>query len=71
MNIGLLMALVAAEAAAAAPGKLSPAVSKEMTESIIAVNKVLGLESWTMRGGRSWRCGGGSASWNAGSRTWS
>ena len=33
MNIGLLMAVVAAEAAAAAPGKLSPAVSKEMTES--------------------------------------
>jgi hypothetical protein len=50
MNIGLLMALVAAEATAAAPGKLAPAVSKEMTESIVAINKVLGLESWTMRG---------------------
>jgi hypothetical protein len=49
MNIGLLMALVAAEAAAA-PGKLSPAVSKEMTESIVAVSKVLGLESWPARG---------------------
>jgi hypothetical protein len=54
MNIGLLVTLVAAEAAAgtAAPGKLSPAVSKEMTESIVAVNKVLGLESWTARGAK-------------------
>ncbi len=52
MNIGLLMALVAAEAAAPAPGKLAPAVSKEMTESIVAINKALGLESWTMRGAK-------------------
>ena len=54
MSIGLLVALVAAEAAAgtAAPGKLSPAVSKEMTVSIVAVNKVLGLESWTARGAK-------------------
>ena len=51
----LLMAVLAAEGAAAKPapagsGKLSPAVSKEMTESIIAVNKVLGLESWPSHG---------------------
>ena len=53
MNIGLLVvALVAAEAGAAAPGKLSPAVSKEMTESIVAINKALGLESWTARGAK-------------------
>jgi len=37
--------------AAAAPGKLAPAVAKEMTESIVAVNKVLGLESWPLHGG--------------------
>jgi hypothetical protein len=35
---------------AAAPGKLAPAVSKEMTEAIVAVNKALGLESWPMHG---------------------
>jgi len=55
MSIGLLVALVAAEAAATAapaPGKLSPAVSKEMTESIVAINKALGLESWTARGAK-------------------
>jgi hypothetical protein len=51
----LLMAVLAAEGGAAKPapagsGKLSPAVSKEMTESIIAVNKVLGLESWPSHG---------------------
>jgi len=34
----------------AAPGKLAPAVSKEMTDAIVAVNKALGLESWPMRG---------------------
>jgi hypothetical protein len=33
-----------------APGKLAPAVSKEMTEAIVAVNKALGLESWPMHG---------------------
>jgi hypothetical protein len=37
---------------AALDAKLSPAVSKEMTESIVAVNKALGLESWTMRGAK-------------------
>ena len=54
MSIGLLVvALVAAEAGApTAPGKLSPAVSKEMTESIVAINKALGLESWTARGAK-------------------
>jgi hypothetical protein len=53
MNIGLLVALLVAEAGAAtAPGKLSPAVSKEMTESIVAINKALGLESWTARGAK-------------------
>jgi hypothetical protein len=52
MHIGLLMALVAAEAAGGTPGKLSPAVSKEMTESILAINKALGLESWPARGAK-------------------
>jgi len=36
--------------APAASGKLAPAVAKEMTESIVAVNKALGLESWPLRG---------------------
>ena len=40
-----------AKAATAGSGKLSPAVSKEMTESIVAVNKALGLESWPQHGG--------------------
>lgn len=31
-------------------GKLGPAVAKEMTEIILAVNKSLGLESWPTRG---------------------
>src|SRR5690349_17395334 len=35
---------------AAAPAKLTPAVSKEMTEAIVAVNKALGLESWPAHG---------------------
>jgi hypothetical protein len=35
---------------AAAPGKLAPAVSKEMQDAIIAVNKSLGLESWPAHG---------------------
>jgi hypothetical protein len=32
------------------PGKLAPAVSKEMTEAIVSLNKTLGLESWPARG---------------------
>jgi hypothetical protein len=31
-------------------GKLAPNVSKQMTESIVAINKSLGLESWPMHG---------------------
>ena len=49
----LLMAMFVAEGAAKpAPGagKLPPDVAKEMTESIVAVNKALGLESWPLRG---------------------
>jgi hypothetical protein len=42
--------LAAAGPGTPAAGKLSPAVSKEMTEAIVAVNKALGLESWPMRG---------------------
>ena len=34
----------------AVQGKLAPAVGKEMTEVIVAVNKSLGLESWPTRG---------------------
>jgi len=37
-------------AAAAGTGKLAPDVSKEMTESIVAINKALGLESWPSHG---------------------
>jgi hypothetical protein len=49
------MALVAALVTSAAtvggpPAKLSPDTAKEMAEAIIAVNKALGLESWTMHG---------------------
>jgi hypothetical protein len=40
----------AAKPATAASGKLAPAVAKEMTESIVAVNKALGLESWPLHG---------------------
>jgi hypothetical protein len=39
--------LVAGEPAA----KLTPAVGKEMTAALVAVNKVLGLESWIAQGG--------------------
>jgi len=53
----LLVAAFMAEGAArpapkatAGSGKLAPAVAKEMTESIIAVNKALGLESWASHG---------------------
>jgi len=47
----LLMAATlaaAAEGTPATPGKLAPEVSRQMMASIIAVNKVLGLESWPM-----------------------
>jgi hypothetical protein len=52
----LLTTILGAEGAAAkaAPaagaGKLAPAVATEMTESIVAVNKALGLESWPSHG---------------------
>ena len=52
----LVAAFMAEGAAKPAPkpasgsGKLAPAVAKEMTESIVAVNKALGLESWPSRG---------------------
>ena len=49
----LLAAALAAEGAAkpaAGSGKLAPAVAKEMTESIVAVNKALGLERWPSHG---------------------
>ena len=49
----LLAAAFMAEGAgkpAPGSGKLAPAVATEMTESIIAVNKALGLESWPSRG---------------------
>ena len=39
-----------AKAAPTAPGKLPPEVSNQMTESIVAVNKALGLESWPSHG---------------------
>jgi len=39
-----------AKAAPTAPGKLPPEVSKQMTESIVAINKALGLESWPSHG---------------------
>jgi hypothetical protein len=52
--LGLWMAVAAPDAGAApkaaAPGKLSPAVGKEMADAIIAVNKSLGLESWPAHG---------------------
>src|SRR5262245_9277508 len=66
VTLMLLAAIMGAEGAAAKPagqpaaaakpaagsssGKLAPEVSKEMTESIVAVNKALGLESWPLRG---------------------
>jgi hypothetical protein len=43
-------ALLAAAPAAGGAGKLAPAVGKEMTEAIVAVNKALGLESWPAHG---------------------
>ena len=52
----LVAAFMAEGAAKPAPepasgsGKLAPAVAKEMTESIVAVNKALGLESWPQHG---------------------
>lgn len=48
----LAAAFITEGAAKPAPGagKLAPAVAKEMTESIVAVNKALGLESWPSRG---------------------
>lgn len=39
------------KSAPAASGKLAPAIATEMTESIVAVNKALGLESWPSHGG--------------------
>ena len=61
MSVALLLltSILAADGAAAkaaepakpaASGKLAPAVAKEMTESIVAVNKALGLESWPSHG---------------------
>ena len=57
MSVALLLltTILGAEGAAkaapaAGPGKLPPAVAKEMTESIVAVNKALGLESWPSHG---------------------
>jgi len=52
----LLTTILGAEGAAAkaapaaGPGKLAPEIAKEMTESIVAVNKALGLESWPLHG---------------------
>jgi hypothetical protein len=50
----LLATIFGAEGAAAKPpaasGKLAPAVAKEMTDAIVAVNKALGLESWPLHG---------------------
>jgi hypothetical protein len=48
--LAVFMAEGAAKPAAPGPGKLAPAVAKEMTEAIIAVNKALGLESWPSHG---------------------
>jgi len=50
LTLALSVLGLAAPARAAAPAKLPPAVSKEMTESIVAVDKALGLESWPARG---------------------
>jgi len=59
MNLALLVLAVTLSAesgAKTAPasttggGKLPPGVAKEMTESIVAVNKALGLESWPLHG---------------------
>jgi hypothetical protein len=40
----------AAKPPGAKPGKLAPAVGKEMADAIVAVNKSLGLESWPAHG---------------------
>ena len=37
--------------AAAPAAKLSPDVAKEMADAIVAIDKVLGLESWSTQGG--------------------
>ena len=42
--------MAAVNGASPQPARLAPAVSKEMTEAIVAVNKALGLESWPMHG---------------------
>jgi hypothetical protein len=46
----LLPVLWLAAAGSAPAVKLPPAVSKEMTETIVAIDKALGLESWPMHG---------------------
>ena len=46
--LALAATLTAANAGPAAPGRLSPEVSKEMQAIIVAANKALGLESWPM-----------------------
>src|SRR5215471_13875288 len=46
----LLVGALWMETVAAPPAKLSPDTAKEMSESIVAVNKALGLESWSMQG---------------------
>jgi hypothetical protein len=53
-TLGLWLGLTAVDAAApakpATPAKLPPAIGKEMSDAIIAVNKSLGLESWPAHG---------------------
>lgn len=48
--VAAFMAEGAAKPAPSGSGKLAPAVAKEMTESIVAANKALGLESWASHG---------------------
>ena len=56
MTIGLALVplawltTVASSAPAAAPGKVPPAIAREMADAVIAVNKALGLESWPAQG---------------------
>jgi hypothetical protein len=45
-----LVLFLAAAGAGAAPAKLPPPVAKEMAESVVAVDKALGLESWPAHG---------------------
>jgi hypothetical protein len=52
ITTAFLAVLAAAGPGAPTGGKLSAAVSKEMAEAIVAVNKALGLESWPMRGAK-------------------